>query len=283
MPTDMDSQAPSNDAFTRLSLWLKRKQADLIAILLVFIAYAITIWVAFQSTVLFAVFTAVANTIPVVILGMAVRHILITKVIGKSAMVQTAWHAALCAIFSISCYWLLLVFLGVANSPSLWNFQVRPFVIRGSAWQMLENVTTYALVATLSYLQAARTALQTQPLPTPVPTPAVPKEPIRLLVRKGDELRPVDVDRIVSITGADDYAELSTLDGKHLVTMTLAEFETTLDPARFVRVHRSRIVNLDFVDRAEPAGAGRLLLHMRTGEKVSTSRTGAQLLKSLVI
>jgi len=65
--------------------------------------------------------------------------------------------------------------------------------------------------------------------------------------------------------------------------MTLAEFEATLDARRFVRVHRSRIVNLDIVERAEPAGAGRLLLHLQTGESVSTSRTGARLLKSRVI
>jgi DNA-binding LytR/AlgR family response regulator len=65
--------------------------------------------------------------------------------------------------------------------------------------------------------------------------------------------------------------------------MTLAEFESRLDPQRFVRVHRSRIVNLDHVDRAEPAGAGRLLLHMDNGEVVSTSRGGAQELKNRAI
>lgn len=269
--------------------WLKRKQADLIAILLVFIAYTITIWVAFQSTVLFAVLTGAANTIPVVVFGMAARYLLIARVVGKRAFIQVAWHVALCLVFTVACYWLLLVFLGVANSPSPWRFEVKPFVTRGSAWQLLENVTTYAVVAALSYLRVARDALASHlsqanvQATAPAATPAAPKEPSRLLVRKGDELRPVDRDRIVVITGADDYAELSTLDGKHLVTMTLAEFEATLDPAKFARVHRSRIVNLEFVDRAEPAGAGRLLLHMRTGEKVSTSRAGAQRLKSLVI
>ena len=64
---------------------------------------------------------------------------------------------------------------------------------------------------------------------------------------------------------------------------TLGEMEETLDPAVFVRIHRSRIVNLDHVDRAEPAGGGRLLLHMDNGEVVSTSRGGAQELKSRAI
>lgn len=258
-----------------------RHGAALAAVALLFLAYTVTIWVAFQSTLIFAALTGAANTIPIVIFAVIVRRIMVTKVIGKSVFIQAAWHTTLCIAFSVASYWLLLVFLGVANSPSPWNFTVKPFITRASAWQMLENVTIYALVAALSYLQADLAALHSHSMPTSVP--AASKEPHRLLVRSGEELRPIDRDRIVSISGADDYAELSTLDGKHLVAMTLAEFEATLDPARFIRVHRSRIVNLDFVERAEPAGAGRLLLHMRTGETVSTSRSGAQLLKSRVI
>ena len=261
--------------------WSIRHKGDLFAVLLVFIAYTATIWVAFDSTLIFAVLTGAANTVPVVIFGAVVRWIIIKHLIGKRALLVTAWHAGLCIGFSVASYWLLLVMLAVATSPSPWKFAVEPFITRGTAWQLLENVTTYALVAALSYLQAARAV--PSPLPLPAPAQEAVREPPRLLVRVRDELRPIDLDRIVSVVGADDYAEITTLDGKHLVSMTLAEFEETLDPARFVRVHRSHIVNLDFVDRAEPAGAGRLLLHMMSGATVSTSRTGAQLLKRRVI
>lgn len=274
-------KAVTKACVARLSAWLRRRQIELIAISLVFAAYTIVIWVAFQSTPLWAAIMGVANTIPVVIFGSIARYIITKHLIGRRLRVQVAGHAALCIGFALTTYWLIIVMLGVANSPSPLNFTVTNMVVRGMAWQTLQNVTTYALIAALTYLQAARAVIPLDPILTPTPT--VPKEPARLLVRRGEELRPIDLDRIVSITGADDYAELSTLDGKHLVTMTLAEFEATLDPAKFVRVHRSRIVNLDFVDRAEPAGAGRLLVHMRTGEKVSTSRAGAQLLKSRVI
>jgi two-component system LytT family response regulator len=151
------------------------------------------------------------------------------------------------------------------------------------SWQLLENVTTYGVLAALTYARTPKPALKPLASAPIVPTAAVPKEPSRFLTRVGDELRPVDLDRIVSIEGADDYAELSTLDGKRLVSMTLSEFEATLDPTRFVRVHRSRIVNLEYLERAEPARAGRLLLQMRNGDTVSTSRTGARALKSRVI
>ncbi len=258
-----------------------RRRADLIAVALVFLAYTATVWVAYEATFVHALLVGAANTIPVVIFAAIVRRIIVTHLIGKRALVQGIAHLGLCAAFSFASYWLLLVLLGMVNSPSPLTFLVKAFVARGMAWQLLENVTTYALVATLSYAQAARATAPSQPDPAAVP--AIPKEPPRFLVRSGDELRPIDLDRIVSIAGADDYAELSTLDGKRLVAMTLAEFEATLDAARFVRIHRSRIVNLDFVERAEPDGAGRLLLHMRNGETIATSRTGARMLKTRVI
>jgi two-component system LytT family response regulator len=277
----MYTEPGSKARIAPLVYWLSRHQGDLVAVGFVFIAYTATIWVAFNSTWVFAVLTGAANTVPIVIFAAVVRRIVIKHLIGRSIREQAAWHAGLCFGFSVACYWLVLVMLAMATSPSPWHFTVEPFATRGTAWQLLENVTTYALVASLSYLQAARA----MPPPPAVPVPAqeVAKEPPRLLVRVGEELRPIDLEEIVTIAGADDYAEITTLNGKRLVAMTLAEFQETLDPARFIRVHRSHIVNLDFVDRAEPAGAGRLLVHLKTGATVATSRAGAQLLKSRVI
>lgn len=55
------------------------------------------------------------------------------------------------------------------------------------------------------------------------------------------------------------------------------------DPAKFLRVHRSTIVNFDHLSRAEPAGGGRMLAHMATGESVQVSRAGAQLLRAFIV
>ena len=123
-----------------IAFWLNRHQGDLVLVLLVFLAYALTIWVAFDSTWIFAVVTGAANTVPFVIFAAIVRHLIITRLIGSSVRVQAAWHVALCFGFSVASYWLLLVMLGVANSPSPWSFQVKPFITRGAAWQLLENV-----------------------------------------------------------------------------------------------------------------------------------------------
>jgi DNA-binding LytR/AlgR family response regulator len=186
----------------------------------------------------------------------------------------------MCAAYTLLSYWLLIVLLGAVNAFSVIQFNVEPFPVRASVWQMLENATVYAVIAALAYrgIRHAEVRLvlaggeeETRPGLS------------RYFIRSGDEIQPIDVHSIVTISGADDYAEVATLDGKHLVRMTLAEFEKSLDPVRFIRIHRSRIVNVERIARAEPAGGGRLLLHMQDGEMISASRSGSRLLRDRVL
>jgi len=76
------------------------------------------------------------------------------------------------------------------------------------------------------------------------------REPARaktLVVRKGRELRSINVAAIVFVRGADDYTEIHLDDGtEHLHEKSLTALETML-PATFMRVHRSYIANLDRV------------------------------------
>ena len=283
MTLDKDVGRGALAAARSLGHALARRWLDLLFVLLVFGAYTIVLSVVWKVPLTGEVVNGIVDTLPVVIFGAISRRLITSHLIGKAVPVQIAGHVLLCVGFSLAVYWLTLVFQGAIASPSPLTFAVRNFEPRAMTWQTLENVTIYAAVAAISYAQAPQLRSPAPLGDASAPPPPGQKEPSRYLVRSGDELRPIDVDRIVSISGADDYAELSTLDGKRLVAMTLADFEASLDPVRFVRIHRSHIVNLDFVERAEPDGAGRLLLHMRTGETISTSRAGARLLKTRVI
>ena len=71
---------------------------------------------------------------------------------------------------------------------------------------------------------------------------------------------------------------MRTAKGNHLVRRRLGEFESDL-PENFVRVHRSAIVNLDRVVRCEPAGSGRISVHLEGSEAVIASRAGAKILR----
>lgn len=256
---------------------------DATAIAVVFVAYSVTLWVANDLTVSTALAGGAANTAPVILFGAAARRLIIDRLIGRGPWVQVAGHAVTCAAYSLLAYWLVIVLFGLFGGASPTEFMVRPFPSRAMVWQLLENATTYGLIAAISYLQARAEAV-TLILADPALGGDEPERPLsRYFIRSGDDIKPIDVGTIVSIAGADDYAEVVTLEGRHLVRMTLTEFERALDPGRFIRVHRSRIVNLERIERAEPAGGGRLLLHMEDGEAIAASRAGSRLLRERVI
>ena len=269
---------------------VRQRRFDLLAVVAIFIAYTVTTGLARRLDLGGALLGGAANTVPVVIFGAVARRVIVRRLVGQPVAVQFAGHVVLCAGFSFLTYWVLILLLGLAYGGASGDFVVRPFSPSGAAWQSLENVTTYALIAMASYLQAKSFALPAsvssrlaQNSRPPEPDVAPAPELSRYFIRSGEDFRPVDLDKIICICGADDYAEVTTLGGKHLARLTLAEFVKALDSASFVRVHRSWIVNVDRIARAEPAGGGRLLLHMETGQMIPTSRAGARVLRGRVL
>jgi hypothetical protein len=263
---------------------MRARTIDLLAILGVFVAYTLTIRLALHLDLVDSVLAGGANTVPIVIFGVIVRRIVMQRLVTQPALVQLAAHVGLCTAFVALSYLLLIVLLGFVNGGGPRGFLVEPFSASGFAWQSLENVTTYVLIAAVSHLQAQNRLLAaTQVMAPETGEPRTDPSLSRYFVRIGEELRPLDIDTVVSIGGADDYSEVRTLGGKHLVRVTLAEFARSLDPSRYVRVHRSWIVNVQRISRAESAGGGRLLLHMETGHTLSTSRAGAKLLRDRVL
>jgi two-component system, LytTR family, response regulator len=100
--------------------------------------------------------------------------------------------------------------------------------------------------------------------------PAPPPE--RLLVRGRAGMIMLSVDELTSLQAADNYVVMHTAKGEFLVRETLTALEARLDPARFVRVHRSALVQLAHIDEVQPQPRGELLLVLRTGPPVRVSR-----------
>ena len=106
-------------------------------------------------------------------------------------------------------------------------------------------------------------------------------EPLaRLFVRHGERIVPVAVGEISRLDAGDDYTTVVAGAKSYLVALTLNEIGTRLPPERFLRVHRSHIVNLDFVVAFEPYDR-RLMIRMRDGTTVLASRAASQTLKGL--
>lgn len=256
-----------------------------LAAALIFLAYLIVFLLTGHRSLGEAALSSLSNLLPLALLTVAARAIIQRHLIGAPLARQTVAHAILAALFSLLWYWLLMVLIGIRSGGSVTEFVVKAFFDRGAmTWQLLQGATFYALAASITYMRA-QPALPSFVVSPPAQSDVPGKEPApsRYFIREGEDIRPIDVSRIVSIAGADDYAEVATMSGRHLVRITLAEFEKTLEGDNFIRVHRSRIVNLDRIVRAEPAGGGRMLLHMEDGEIVQASRAGTRLLRDRVI
>jgi two-component system LytT family response regulator len=101
-----------------------------------------------------------------------------------------------------------------------------------------------------------------------------PERPLeRLLVKVGEAWIALRVDRVRRFSAEDKYVRVFSDQGQHLVRQTLKSLETRLDPRRFVRVHRSELVQLEAVVRLEPWSHGDGLLVLADGSSVVLSRT----------
>lgn len=103
----------------------------------------------------------------------------------------------------------------------------------------------------------------------------------RLAVRSSGKTELVDVDDIDWIEAAENYVQLHVGKATHLLHVTMAAIEKTLDPAVFLRVHRSIIVRVDRIKALEPTSHGEYVITLSTGAAVRSGRTYADKLRAL--
>ncbi|MCX6138332.1 MAG: LytTR family DNA-binding domain-containing protein [Ignavibacteriales bacterium] len=101
----------------------------------------------------------------------------------------------------------------------------------------------------------------------------------RILIRVGEKVHVLPVDSVSSVEAQDDYVEIHAEGKKYLKQQRLSELESLLDPQRFIRVHRSIIVNIDCIARIELYAKDSRLAVLRDGRKLPISRTGYEKLK----
>ncbi len=95
----------------------------------------------------------------------------------------------------------------------------------------------------------------------------------RIPVRKRRQVRFINVDNIDWMEAADNYVCLHVGEATHLVRSTLTEMEERLHPEQFLRIHRSRIVNVERIREIHPRGSGDCVLILDDGTELVSSRT----------
>ena len=104
----------------------------------------------------------------------------------------------------------------------------------------------------------------------------------RVLLRDGAQVHVVPVDKLDYLEAQDDYVEVHSEGRSWLKHQTLSELGSALDPARFVRVHRSYIVNVERIARLELAAKDNRVAILRDGHELPVSRAGYARLKELL-
>lgn len=104
----------------------------------------------------------------------------------------------------------------------------------------------------------------------------------RVLIRDGAQVHVIPVGKIDYVEAQDDYVAYRT-DGKQLLKQqTLAQAEASLDPTRFVRIHRSYILNVERLAKLELYAKDSHAAILRDGTRLPVSRTGYSRLNALL-
>ncbi len=104
----------------------------------------------------------------------------------------------------------------------------------------------------------------------------------RIVVKDGGRVHIIPVDRLDYAESQDDYVALHSQGKSYLKEQTISSLEAALDPERFVRIHRSVIVNLERVAKIEPYAKDSRVAVLSDGSQLPVSRAGYDRLRSLL-
>jgi two-component system, LytTR family, response regulator len=196
-----------------------------------------------------------------------------------------------------------LMFLDI-QMPKLDGFEVLELVDREVAVVFVTAFDQYAMkafdAAAVDYLlkpfaaDRLRTALErvrrrlgeNQPMPAVSDLKSAARAPgqyvERIVVKDGSRVHVIPVGKLDFAEAQDDYVSLRSEKRNYLKQQTISSLEASLDPARFVRVHRSFIVNLERIAKIEPYTKDARLAMLADGSQVPVSRAGYARLKELL-
>ncbi len=104
----------------------------------------------------------------------------------------------------------------------------------------------------------------------------------RIVVKDGARVHIIPIERLDYAEAQDDYVSLHSQGKSYLKEQTISSLEAALDPERFVRIHRSTIVNLERVEKIEPYAKDSRIAVLSDGAQLPVSRAGYERLRALL-
>jgi two-component system LytT family response regulator len=160
------------------------------------------------------------------------------------------------------------------------EFALRAFDVHAVDY-LLKPYARERLAEALERARGRQHKLETTP--TALRAAARPGQPLeRVVVKDGAQVHVVGIDKIDYVEAQDDYVAFHTAGKTLLKEQTLADLEGQLDPRRFVRIHRSYLLNLDRLARVELYAKDSRIAILTDGRKLPLSRSGYQRLQELL-
>ncbi len=94
----------------------------------------------------------------------------------------------------------------------------------------------------------------------------------RIMVSAGARFFFIKTSEILFLSAEEKYVNLHTEKGAYLIRETMSGLEARLDPSKFVRIHRSYLVNVDFIKELQPESHGDYLARLKNGAELPVSR-----------
>lgn len=104
----------------------------------------------------------------------------------------------------------------------------------------------------------------------------------RILVRDGSEVHVLAVGSVCYIEAADDYVAIQTEDATHIKLDRLNKLQEKLDPRVFCRIHRSYLLNINYLSRIETQTKDTKVAILANGKQLPISRSGYTSLKKFL-
>jgi two-component system, LytTR family, response regulator len=102
--------------------------------------------------------------------------------------------------------------------------------------------------------------------------PATTSEGDRLVIKSGGKVVFLKLEEIDWVEAAANYVHIHVGNEGYYMRETMNSFEARLDPSRFIRIHRSTIVNLAKIKELQPCNNGEFIVVLRNGKELSLSR-----------
>jgi two-component system LytT family response regulator len=187
-----------------------------------------------------------------------------------------------------------LIFLDV-QMPKLDGFEVLELIDRAIAIVFVTAFDQYAMkafdAAAVDYLlkpfsverfrealQRVRRVTSRKPMPAAAELGNYARAPgqyvHRIVVKDGSKVHIVPVEKLDYAEAQNDYIALRSERRTYLKQQTIGSLEAALDPARFLRVHRGYIVNLDRIVKIEPDTKDTRIATLTDGSRIQVSRAG---------